>query len=73
LNGCLELVGREVLIAHDQNVMFDEGSIQSLAGISIDGLPEVETDDLGAGVFGERRDCEGRHRRSSRYDFTKTL
>jgi hypothetical protein len=73
LHGSLELVGREVLLAHHQNMMFDESPVQSLAGLSIDRHFEIETDHFGAGVFGKRRDCEGRHRRSSRYDFTKTL
>jgi hypothetical protein len=73
LNGGLELAWREALIAHDENMMFDESPIQSLAGFSIDRLPEIEADHFGAGVFGKRRDCEARHRRSSRYDFAKTL
>jgi hypothetical protein len=65
LNGGFELVRREMLIAHDQNMVFGESLIQSRAGLSIDRLPEIETDHFGAGVSSKRRDCEGRHGHSS--------
>ena len=60
----LELVRHEMLVAHHQHVMRGEGLVQRGAGFDVDRLLEIEADDLGAGVIGQRRDGEGCHERS---------
>ncbi len=62
----LELVRREVLVAHHQHVMLGEGAAQGGAVVRVDRLGEVEADDLDAGVIRQRRDGEGRHRMTLR-------
>ena len=51
-----ELVRREVLVAHDQHVMLDEGAAQDGTVGGIDRLGEVEPGGLDPGVSRERRD-----------------
>jgi hypothetical protein len=63
LRRLLELIGREMLVAHDQNVMLGEGTIKLYARLRINGLGKVEADNFGAGVIGKRRDGEGSHGR----------
>jgi hypothetical protein len=61
LHGGDELVGREMLVAHDQHVMVDERLVERGARLGVDRLREVEPDDLGPGVVRQWRDGEGRH------------
>ncbi len=54
--GGLELVRREVLIAHHQHVMLGEGAAQDSAVLAIDRPREIEAGDLDAGVRRQGRD-----------------
>jgi len=56
-----ELVGREMLVAHDQHVVVDEGLVERGARVGVDRLGEIEADHFGAGVIRQWRDGEGRH------------
>ena len=59
-----EIVGLEMLAAHDQHMMLGEGFVQRSAGFAVDRLREIEAGDLGAGVIRQRRNGEGCHERS---------
>jgi hypothetical protein len=56
-----ELLRGEVLVTHHQHVMIGEGASEGEAGVRVDRLGEVETNDFGGGVIRQGRDGEGRH------------
>ena len=56
LRGGLELVRREVLVAHHQHVMRGECAAQQGAVLAIDRLREIEVGDHDAGVRSQGRD-----------------
>jgi hypothetical protein len=58
---CHELLRGEVLVAHHQHVMIDEGAAESGANVRVDRLGKVEANDFGRGVIRQGRDGEGRH------------
>src|ERR1700687_5929814 len=67
----LELVRIEMLVAHDQYMMFGAGLVPRGAGFAIDRSPEIDAGDFGAGVSRERRNAEGRHGKSSHTVFVE--
>jgi hypothetical protein len=61
LRGNLELLRREVLVAHHQHVVLGKGTVELRAGFRVDRLREVEPGYFGAGVVGKGRNGEGCH------------
>src|SRR5262245_45634509 len=59
--GSLELLWREMLVAHHQHVTFDKGTIESSARLIVDRPGEVEPDDFRAGMIRKRPDGKRGH------------
>src|SRR6516225_8859249 len=63
--GGLELLRREVLVAHHQYVTFRKGTVESSARLIVDRPSEVESDDFRARVIRKPPDGKRGHGRSS--------